>query len=183
MYHLELLDLLFVLKCLKDPPDNFDIFNYISYSSGPTRSSTSHKLELKFYRFSSTRHQYFNRVVMLWNAFSPIDLSPSFTTIKKTLQQKFWNTFTKRFNPSNPCTFCCLCPCSQCHTSNINISFACVTLRPSCHRQNYHIHLIYSFHAFCSHLARYSHASGVNNRVFYSSQILVNWRVASSSCQ
>ncbi len=42
MYHLELLDLLFVLKCLKDPPDNFDIFNYISYSFGPTRSSTSH---------------------------------------------------------------------------------------------------------------------------------------------
>ncbi len=122
MYHLELLDLLFVLKCLKDPPDNFDIFNYISYYSGPTRSSTSHKLELKFYRFSSTRHQYFNRVLMLWNAFSPIDLSPSFTTIKKTLQQKFWNTFTKRFNPSNPCTFCCLCPCSPCHTSNINIT-------------------------------------------------------------
>ncbi len=83
MYHLELLDLLFVLKCLKDPSDNIDIFNYISYSSGPTRSSTSHKLELKFYRFSSTRHQYFNRVVMLWNTFSPIDLPPSFTTIKK----------------------------------------------------------------------------------------------------
>ncbi len=36
-----------------------------------------------------------------------------------------------------------------------------MSLRPSCHRQNCIIFtLIYSFHAFCSHLASHSHASG-----------------------
>ncbi len=98
LYHLELLDLLFVLKCLKDPPDSFNIFYFISFSSSSTQSSSSHKLECKFHCSSSTHHQYFNRVVLLWNDYSPIDLSSPFSTIKKTLQQQFWNTFLIKFN-------------------------------------------------------------------------------------
>ncbi len=48
----------------KNPPDNFNIYDYISFYSGPTRSSSSHKLELKFHYSSSTRHQYFNHLTL-----------------------------------------------------------------------------------------------------------------------
>ena len=55
---------------------------------GSTRSSSNRKLEIKFQCTSTTWHQYFNHTSLLWNTFSPIDLSLSFTSIKRSLKQK-----------------------------------------------------------------------------------------------
>ncbi len=70
------------------PSDSFNVFNHITFHSGSTRSSSNRKLEIKFQCTSTTRHQYFHRISLLWNTFSPIDLSLSFTSIKRSLKQK-----------------------------------------------------------------------------------------------
>ncbi len=89
MYYLQLLDLLFFVKCLKNPSDSSNEFNHVTFHSGSTRSSSNRKLEIKFQRTSTTRHQYFNYISLVWNTFSPIDLSLSFTSIKRSLKQNF----------------------------------------------------------------------------------------------
>ncbi len=87
---LQLLDLLFFVKCFKNPSDSFNVFNHVTFHSESTRSSFNRKFEIKFQHTSTTRHQYFNRISLLWNTFSPIDLSLSFTSIKRSLKQKIW---------------------------------------------------------------------------------------------
>lgn len=67
MYHHNLRDVLFIVKCLLSPPDNFDILQYVSFSTHGTRSTSSDKLKVNFHRTSTTHHFYFNRVVKLWN--------------------------------------------------------------------------------------------------------------------
>ncbi len=74
MYYVQLLDLLFFVKCLKNLSDSFNVFNHVTFHSGSTRSSSNQKLEIKFQRTSTTQHQYFNRISLLWNTFSPIVL-------------------------------------------------------------------------------------------------------------
>ncbi len=64
-YYLQLLDPLFLVK-LKNPSDSFNVFNHVTFHSGPTRSSSNRKLEIKFQRTSTTRHQYFNRISLLY---------------------------------------------------------------------------------------------------------------------
>ena len=63
MYWLEIQDIMFLVKCLKEPSDNFNIFSYVSFSSGTTRSAASRKLIHKFTKFCSSRHFYFSRIV------------------------------------------------------------------------------------------------------------------------
>ncbi len=43
MYYLQLLDLLFFVKCLKNPSDSFNAFNHVTFHSGSTRSSSNPK--------------------------------------------------------------------------------------------------------------------------------------------
>ena len=43
MFVFELQDLMFLIKSLKSPTDNFNINNYITFASGTTRSRTHHK--------------------------------------------------------------------------------------------------------------------------------------------
>ncbi len=43
MYYLQLLDLLFFVKCLKNPSDSFNVFNQVTFHSGSTRSSSNPK--------------------------------------------------------------------------------------------------------------------------------------------
>ena len=85
MYWYELQDMLFMIKCIKTPSNNFDIFNYISFVSSSTRSASHHKLKHNFCRTSRYRHFYFNRIVKLWNAFPEFDISLSMTAIKSLL--------------------------------------------------------------------------------------------------
>ena len=56
MYWYELQDLMFLVKCLKDPSDNFDILSHISFVSSCTRASSSTKLKHNFCRTTTTRH-------------------------------------------------------------------------------------------------------------------------------
>ncbi len=43
MYCLQLLDLLFFVKCLKNPSDLCNVFNHVTFHSGSTRSSSNPK--------------------------------------------------------------------------------------------------------------------------------------------
>ena len=112
---LELQDLLFLVKCLKDPPDNFDILQYVSFCKANTRSSAKGKMEYHYKRTSLGRHYYFNRVVRLWNALPEIELEASARLIKIQISKFLWNHFITNFDPDNHCTYHLRCPCSNCH--------------------------------------------------------------------
>ena len=77
MYFYEYLDILLLIQSLKYPDDSFDIYTFISFSSSPTRSNTQTKLVPQYCASNRTRHFYFHRIVRLWNALPPIDLSLS----------------------------------------------------------------------------------------------------------
>ena len=47
VYWFKLKDILFAIKCFKDPSENFDIKNYLSFSSNSTRSNSTQKLKFK----------------------------------------------------------------------------------------------------------------------------------------
>ena len=116
MYWYELQDLMFLVKCLQDPSDNFDILSYghISFVSSCTRASSSAKLKHNFCRTTTTRHFYFNRIVHLWNVIPDIDTSQPYCTIKRQISSFLWDHFQSHFDPSSPCSFHLLCPCSSC---------------------------------------------------------------------
>ena len=114
-YWMELQDLMFIIKCLKSPPDNFNIQNYtyVAFSTGCRSSSAGH-LQHQLSRTSEVRHFYFTRIFRLWNALSPIDLNLSVSTLKSLLYEHLWNHFSENFNDNRPCTFHFRCPCSNC---------------------------------------------------------------------
>lgn len=116
MYWFEIQDVMFVIKCIKEPPDNFNIFDYIKFNESSTRSSAYNHLKFNFCRTSHSRHFFFNRIVQLWNYLVPvIDLSLSLSTIRRHLCQHLWIHFTRNFDPNNTCTFHVICPCCNCH--------------------------------------------------------------------
>jgi len=97
------------------------------FPSGSTHYLPSHKIELKFHRSSSVHYQYFNPVVLLCNVFSPIHFSLSFITIKKTLQQRFWIPFLKRYDPTIPAHSDVSAFAPHYHTSDINITLPSIS--------------------------------------------------------
>lgn len=115
---IELQDVLFIVKCLQDPPDNFNVLEYISFTRNNTRSSTKKRMEYKYKRTTIGRHYYFNRIVRLWNALPDLDLQRPIGIIKNKLTVFLWNHFNSNFNPDNPCTYHLRCPCSNCHLSH-----------------------------------------------------------------
>ena len=115
MYWLELQDVLFLIKCIKFPSDNFNIFDYISFNNTCTRHHTNHKLQHRYCRTTAMRHFYFVRIVRLWNSLPFIDLNNSFSTIKRYLYSYFWNHFIQYFDSVNICTFHFKCPCNSCN--------------------------------------------------------------------
>ena len=60
MFWLELQDILFLVKCFKQPSHNINIFSYVSFASSCTRSLFLNKLRYNFHRSTKTRHQFFN---------------------------------------------------------------------------------------------------------------------------
>ena len=91
MYYLDLQDVLFLLKCIKYPPDNFDVFSYISFCKSNSRSSSMGKLKYVYKWLSTTRHFYFNRVVRIWNQLPFLDLTLSFNSLKSIVIDHLWN--------------------------------------------------------------------------------------------
>ena len=113
---LELLDLLFLVKCLLAPPDNFNIREYITFVEGPTRAGSCGKLTHNYSRTSAGRHFYFNRVVRLWNTVPPIDLEAPCSVTKVQITTYFWYYFTTTFDQNNKCSYHIICcPCPNCH--------------------------------------------------------------------
>ena len=115
MYWLELNDLMYFIKALKYPSDNFSVLSFVSFSKVGTRASTAHKLVHNYSRTTTYHHFYFNRLVRLWNSLPFIDLSQSLQCIKSKLLSYLWDHFTNHFNPDNSCTLHYLCPCSSCY--------------------------------------------------------------------
>lgn len=116
-YWLELQDILFLVKSLQNPQDNFNILDYIHFTTNHTRASTTKKLSYRFQRTTIGRHYYFNRIIRLWNFLPEINLLKSFETIKFNLTKVFWNYFVRNFDSANLCTFNLCCPCQSCHLS------------------------------------------------------------------
>ena len=112
---LELLDLMFLVKCLLHPSDNFNILDYVSFVNSASRRATCGKLAYKYTRTSTSRHYYFNRVVRLWNAVPAIDLSKSLASIKARLTEYFWDYFKSTYDLEVRCSHHICCPCPNCH--------------------------------------------------------------------
>jgi len=119
MYIYELNDLMFLIKSLNTPTENFNIKEFISFNTNSTRSG-SH-LKLCHPRALSTNHHhfefYFNRIVRLWNHMPVIDILLSSHVIKRNLTKYLWNHFTTNFNSDHSCTYRYLCPCYK--TANL----------------------------------------------------------------
>ena len=113
MMQFEINDILFFLRCIKNPTEAFDIQHYIEFCSGPTRSSTSFKLH-SISKLSSINYLYLNTFPRLWNSLPVIDMDKSYSFIKYSLKQFFWNVFISTFDPDQPCSYHFLCPCCKC---------------------------------------------------------------------
>ena len=100
----ELNDLMFLIKSLNTPTDNFDIKNFISFNTNSTRSG-SH-LKLCHPRTVCTAHHHFcfNRIVRLRNHLSVINLSLPPYVIKQKLTKHLWGHFTVNFNSDQSCS-------------------------------------------------------------------------------
>ena len=111
---LELQDILFLIKHMKSPSDNFNIFEYVRFNESASRSSTKKHLVHNYTRTNKARHFYYNRVVRLWNKLPEINLESSVAYTKVYLTKILWNHFLHSFDPDNTCSYHFCCPCSSC---------------------------------------------------------------------
>ena len=123
MYNFELQDLLFLIKSLKSPTDNFNIHDYITFARGSTRSGLHQKLNHSRSQTAIQHHFYFNRIVRLYNSFPIIDLSLPLNTIKRRIINHLWTHFIHHFNPERTCSLHFLCPCHRCCKEPISVDF------------------------------------------------------------
>lgn len=119
MYWLELQDLLFLIKSMKEPSENFNIFQYVKFGTSTTRASSSHHLVHQYHRTSHSSHFYFSRIVRLWNSLQPLDISVSLHLIKSNIKSCLWNHFITNFNSNNVCSFHVVCPCPKCSLPSV----------------------------------------------------------------
>jgi len=121
MYIYELNDLMFLIKSLNTPTDNFDIKDFISFNTSSTR-----QFKLCHPRALSTNHHhfYFNRIARLWNNMPVIDISLPSHVIKRNLTIYLWNS-TTNFNSDHSCTctYHYLCPCHWCSRQPTSSNF------------------------------------------------------------
>ena len=85
---LELNDICFFITSLKNP-DSFDILDFVSFSSNPTRSRSHSKLVQPVIKSNRDKQLYFNRLPYLWNSLPIIDLSLFLDSIKRNLKELF----------------------------------------------------------------------------------------------
>lgn len=127
MMWFELQDMLFLIKNIKYPSDNYNILDFVSFVKSSTRFGSSTKLKLNRCRTNTTRHFYFNRIARLWNSFPEIDLSLSVRTIKSRLYNHLWNYFTAKFDSHSFCTFHFSCPhCKLYNGLWFSFTFCCL---------------------------------------------------------
>ena len=95
---------MFLIKCIKQPSDNLNIYSYISFVSSCTKASSSKKLKHKLCWSTSTKHFCCNRIVPLRNALPPIDTSKSYASIRIKIMNFLRDHFIANFNPDCPWT-------------------------------------------------------------------------------
>ena len=112
MYFYEILDIIFLIKSLKTPTDNFNI-DFVKFSP----RGNNRLLQTSQCRTSTTRFFYFNRIVKLWNALPSnlINLDHSMSTIKRHLYDYMFKHFKENFVNTNFCTYHLVCPCRGCY--------------------------------------------------------------------
>jgi len=93
MYMFELQDLLFAIKSIKCPTSQFNIQDYIDFSSASTRSGASNKLVNTHHLNNISRHFYFHRLPALWNAMPTFNLDLPFHLLKSKLKVFHWDKF------------------------------------------------------------------------------------------
>ena len=120
MYWFEIQDIMFLVKSLKEPSDNFNIRDHIKFVTGRTRFSCNNKLTVQANHYSASRHFYLNRITRLWNLMPTMlmDISAPLTSTKNTLHHYFWEHFKQNFVSDIPCTYHLMCPCNRCYTRN-----------------------------------------------------------------
>ena len=70
----EINDIIFFIKCLKQPSKRFNILSFVYFCPSQTWSSAYFKLRHSLSRKNYTRHFYFNRLPRLWNSLPYIDI-------------------------------------------------------------------------------------------------------------
>ena len=83
MYILDLSDILFFVKSIKQPSDNFNILHYVSFSHGNTRCSSNNKLCDVYTPNNTICSSQFVRFPRLWNSLPPIDIFINQTMLSK----------------------------------------------------------------------------------------------------
>ena len=115
-YWFDLQDLYFFVHCVKYPVDNFNIFEYVSFTQSSTRASSSCKLKHNYHRCNHTSHFYFNRIVRLWNALpNNISLDQKLPALKHSIYNHLWSHFVNNFNVTSTCSFQFICHCTTCY--------------------------------------------------------------------
>ena len=123
---LELIDIMFFIRCLKTPADtitSFLLHSYVHFSSANTRSTTYLKLKHSLSKTNIIRHFHFNRLPRLWNSLPPINLDHPMPIIRRTLHGLLWSHLGSYFLSSDPCSFHYCCLCATCVCSSININY------------------------------------------------------------
>ena len=122
---LEMQDILFFIKLLKFPPDNFSLSEFITFIDSNTCSSSLWKIKSVYTslpKLSTTSHFYFYRIVRLWNSLPPLDLDLSFPSLKHAVYNLYWNYFISHFDISLSCSWYRVCPCTNCYSIPISSS-------------------------------------------------------------
>ena len=131
----EINDIIFFVKCIKQPTKYFNIKEFVSFSTSNTRSSTSLKLRHSVSRNNYLSHFYFNRLPRLWNSLPCIETDLSIATIRSKLHQFLWSKFITNFDPNDVCTYHYLCPCLTCSKLPISLNSSLLQLN----------HVLFSF--------------------------------------
>ena len=114
---LEIRDIMLFISLVQFPPDNFDLSDYVQFTTSITRSST--RLSIRSVskhvpRLNSTKNYYFNRIVPIWNSLPPLDLSLSYTSLRKMVYAFYWEYFVTNYILDVPCSWSRVCRCSNC---------------------------------------------------------------------
>ena len=103
MMTLELNDLSFFLKSFHSPTPNFNIMDFVTFRTGPSRSSSLRKMHIPFNPSNWSRHFYFSRLPRIWNSLPTLDpsssVSSNFLLIKSTFMDKFTSIRLTLLNP------------------------------------------------------------------------------------
>ena len=123
MMEFEIADILFLVKSLKSPSDNFNINEHLQFCSHPTRACYNFKLKQPLCKSDFEQSFYFNRIPRLWNSLPPLDINLPISVIKLKLRQYFRDHFISNFISDNICTYHYLCPCSKCSKLPVKMHF------------------------------------------------------------